>query len=930
MNPLRTLHDQGQAVWLDFIRRGMLADGGLARLIAEDGLSGVTSNPSIFQQAIASGSEYDAQIAEILAADPRASASGLYERLAVADIRAAADRLGAVWEATAGADGFVSLEVSPYLAHDTAATIEEARRLWRAVGRPNLMIKVPGTAEGVPAFETLIAEGINVNVTLMFSLATYEAVAQAYLRGLARAPAPEKLASVASFFVSRVDTYADAALEKVGGAEALALRGRTAIANAKLAYRRFEEIFHGEPFAALATRGARPQRVLWASTSTKNPAYRDVVYVEELIGRETVNTLPPATLDAFRDHGAVRPSLSEDLAGAEEHLARLAAAGVDLDDITDRLQRDGVEAFAASFDALLAAVEGKRRQVLARRAPRARLRLGMLRGAASRRLQAWQDERFTHRLWARDVTLFCAGSPAAGWPPEIADRLGWLALPESMRAAAAELIAFAAEVSAEGVRDAVVLGMGGSSLAPEVFGRVFGAPAGEPGGGGERPALTVLDTTHPDAVRAVLDRLDPAAALFVVSSKSGTTVETDSLFRAAWERAAGAVADPGRRFVAITDPGTPLARLAKERCFRRLIAAPPDVGGRYSALTPFGLLPAALAGADPGKLLERAFVMAQACAPGVSALDNPALALGAAIAAAAAAGRDKLTLLTSPALASFPGWIEQLVAESLGKDGRGVVPVAGEPLGAPDAYGDDRLFVALRLAGDEDRDLAEGLAALAAAGHPIVEIELADRYDLGGEMFRWELATAAAGAALGVQPFDQPDVELAKVLAREAMAGEAAATAAPEPVSATDEPAARAALERWLDGAAPGAHLAIQAYLAPTPENAAALAALRRELAARTRLAVTLGWGPRFLHSTGQLHKGGPDNARFLQLLDLPAADLPVPGTGHTFGRLIHAQAAGDAAALTRRNRPLLRLDLGSEPSSALRNLTESLATVPA
>ncbi len=925
MNPLRKLQEAGQAAWLDFIHRGLLTGGGLTRLIAEDRVAGVTSNPSIFQQAIAAGGDYDAQIAEVLAAEPRAGAGDLYERLAVADIRAAADQLRGVWDETGGADGYVSLEVSPYLAHDTAATVEEARRLWRAVDRPNLMIKVPGTAAGVPAFETLIGEGINVNVTLMFSLADYEAVAQAYLRGLARAAEPARLASVASFFVSRVDTAADAALERIGTAEALALRGRTAIANAKLAYRRFEEIFHGEPFAALAARGARPQRVLWASTSTKNPAYRDVVYVEELIGAETVNTLPPATVEAFRDHGGVRPSLTEAVGEAEAHLGRLAAAGVDLDAITDKLQRDGVEAFAASFDTLLAAVEGKRRRMLARRARRPELRLGELRGDASRRLQRWQDERFSARLFSRDVSLFAPAAAAAGeWPPEVADRLGWLVLPESMAMAAEALAGFAAEVSAEGTRDVVVLGMGGSSLAPEVFGAVLGG--GDPGAGGW-PRLSVLDTTHPAAVRAALDRLDPAATLFVVSSKSGTTVETDALFRAAWERAAGAVAEPGRRFVAVTDPGTPLARLAAERGFRRLITAPPDVGGRYSALTPFGLLPAALAGADVGKLLDRAFVMAQASGPGVPEMESPALALGAAIAAAALAGRDKLTLLTSPALSSFPGWIEQLVAESLGKDGRGVVPVVGEPLGAPAAYGGDRLFVAIRLEGDADAGLTAGLAALAAAGHPVVEIVLGDRYDLGAEMLRWELATAAAAAALGVQPFDQPDVEESKRLARQMMAGGEGAPAAPELLAWTGDGTARAALERWLEGACEGA-LAINAYLAPDPETAAALAELRRAAAARSGLAVLLGWAPRLLHSAGQLYKGGPPGLRVLQLVDRPAEDLAVPGAGHTFGALIRAQAAGDAAALVRRGRPLLRIDLGARPAEALGDLAAALTAV--
>jgi transaldolase/glucose-6-phosphate isomerase len=928
MNPLRKLQEAGQAAWLDFIHRGLLTEGGLTRLIEEDGVAGVTSNPSIFQQAIAAGSDYDAQIAEVLAAEPRAGAGDLYERLAVADIRTAADQLRGVWDSTGGADGYVSLEVSPYLAHDAAATVEEARRLWRAVDRPNLMIKVPGTAAGVPAFETLIGEGINVNVTLMFSLATYEAVAQAYLRGLGRAADPSQVASVASFFVSRVDSAADAALERIGTAEALALRGRTAIANAKLAYRRFEEIFRGAAFAPLAARGARPQRVLWASTSTKNPAYRDVIYVEELIGAETVNTLPPATLEAFRDHGEVRPSLTESAGEAAAHLERLAAAGVDLDAITDKLQRDGVEAFAASFDTLLAAVEGKRGRMLARRVRRPELRLGELRGVASRRLQQWQDERFTARLWARDVSLFAPAAAAAGeWPPEVADRLGWLALPESMTAAAGALAALAAEVAAEGTRDVVVLGMGGSSLAPEVFGSVLGGAVDE---GRRRPRLSVLDTTHPTAVRAAFDRLDPAATLYVVSSKSGTTVETDALFRAAWERAAGAVAEPGHRFVAVTDPGTPLARLAGERGFRCLFTAPPDVGGRYSALTPFGLVPAALAGADVGELLDRAFVMAQASGPGVPEMESPALALGAAIAAAAAAGRDKLTLLTSPALASFPDWIEQLVAESLGKDGRGVVPVVGEPLGAPASYGDDRLFVAVRLEGDA----AAGLADLAAAGHPVVEIVLGDRYDLGAEMLRWELATAAAAEALGVQPFDQPDVELAKKLARAAMAEEAGAagtgSSAPAPIDAADEQATRAALDEWLAGAAPGGYLAIQAFLAPTAETAEALDALRRELGTRTRAAVTAGWGPRFLHSTGQLHKGGPEGGRFLQLVDRPSDDLPVPGADFTFGRLIRAQAAGDAAALARRGLPVLRLDLGADPASALRRLTQALAAVAA
>jgi len=361
MNPVKALwEDHGQAVWLDFIQRSLVADGGLARLVADDGLRGVTSNPSIFQNAIAGSDEYTAQIRQLLADDPAIPTPRLYELLAIDDIRAAADVLRPVYDDAGGADGFVSLEVSPHLAHDTSGTVDEARRLWSEVDRPNLMIKVPATTAGVPAVEALLAEGINVNVTLMFSLAHYEAVAAAYLRGVARCERPDRVSSVASFFVSRVDTLVDRALEEIGSAEALDLRGRAAIANACIAYRRFEELFRGDAFAPLAARGARVQRPLWASTSTKNPAYRDVLYVEELIGPDTVNTLPTATLEAFRDHGRPRPGLAEGMTTADDVVAALARIGIDLDGITELLQEQGVASFAASFDGLLGTLENRR------------------------------------------------------------------------------------------------------------------------------------------------------------------------------------------------------------------------------------------------------------------------------------------------------------------------------------------------------------------------------------------------------------------------------------------------------------------------------------------------------------------------------------------------------------------------------------------
>ncbi|SDA20370.1 transaldolase [Nitrosospira sp. Nsp18] len=370
MKPLEQLLQCGQSIWLDSISRDLINSGELQRLVSEDKLRGLTSNPTIFEQAITRGNSYDDALSKLLQANDKQTDKALFEAVAIEDIRMAADVLRPVYDETNGGDGYVSLEVSPQLAHDTAGSIVEARRLWQAVQRPNLMIKIPATPEGIPAIEQLTSEGINVNVTLMFSLKHYEVVARAYIAGLGRGtaslggtkPLP---VSVASFFVSRVDTAVDALLEKIGTPDALNLRGKIAIANAKLAYQRFREVFYGEPFSALRDKGARVQRPLWGSTGTKNPAYSDVLYLEKLIGPDTINTVPPKTLQAFCDHGRVHPTLQEDMAQAKASIAQLAHLGVDLDAITEKLQNDGVASFAASYDKLLGAIKEKRQDILA-------------------------------------------------------------------------------------------------------------------------------------------------------------------------------------------------------------------------------------------------------------------------------------------------------------------------------------------------------------------------------------------------------------------------------------------------------------------------------------------------------------------------------------------------------------------------------------
>lgn len=365
MNPLLDLQKHGQSIWLDYIRRNLLHDGSFQRLIDKDGLRGVTSNPTIFEKAIIGSGDYDGALRALLAQSPTVEASTLYDRLAVEDVQIAAELLRPAYDMSGGADGFVSIEPPPQLTKDTTSTIVEARRLWQAVNRPNLMIKVVATREGIEAVEALIADGVNINITLMFSLDHYEAVANAYIKGLQQCREPGRVASVASFFVSRVDTQVDRALDAIGTADALALRGKIAIANAKMVYRRFEEIFHGAPFAALKQRGARVQRPLWASTGVKNPNYSDVLYVEELIGPETVNTIPPATLDAFRSHGRVRgATVVTGVDEANAALSRLAGLGIDLHAVAEKLQADGVAAFASGYQSVLAGLDRKRKSVL--------------------------------------------------------------------------------------------------------------------------------------------------------------------------------------------------------------------------------------------------------------------------------------------------------------------------------------------------------------------------------------------------------------------------------------------------------------------------------------------------------------------------------------------------------------------------------------
>lgn len=922
-NPLVQMAALGQSPWHDNIRRSLLTSGALRKMVQAGDITGLTSNPTIFEQAIAGSNDYDEQIAVLARAGK--SALEIYDALSIDDIRAAADVFATVFRRTGGADGYVSIEVAPNLARDTAATLSEARRLWKAVGRPNLMIKIPATKEGLPAITQALAEGINVNVTLIFSIQRYREVMEAYLSGLEQRAKVRKaiggIASVASFFVSRVDTLVDKRLDEKSGSlgkvEARrleALKGQAAIANAKLAYVAFRETFAGERWEKLAAKGARVQRPLWASTSTKNPSYPDVYYVEALIAPDTVDTMPPATVVAYKDHGQPAVRLSTSAPEAGQLVEKLEEIGVHMEDVTAQLEREGVASFAKSFETLLGVVEVRRQSVLL--ADRQVVELGRSAATAARATAAMARAEFGQRLWRKDSTLWKPNDPAH--QAEIKARLGWLDLADQMAAEVAHLTTFAGEIRRAGFTHALLLGMGGSSLAPEVLRATFGVAKGY-------LDLAVLDSTDPAAVLAAEARSDPARTLYIVASKSGGTAEINAFNAHFWTKLKELKGRrAGENFIAITDPGTALEALAKERGFRRVFVNPPDIGGRYSALSLFGLVPAALLGIDVGKLLARARRMAAACGPTVPPVQNPGLHLGAILGALTKSKRDKVTIVTAPRVRTFGYWIEQLIAESTGKDGTGILPVEGEALAKPRAYGLDRLFVYLKLGKDLATERA--LKVLARAGQPVVTIHLDDVYDLGGEFLRWEVATSAASWVLSVDPFDQPNVQEAKDRTKALLTTLASGGALPkaEAVRVGDADFA-AEVQRHLKGVRRNDYVAIMAYLQTTPKREKLLRDLQSVLRDKTGAATTLGYGPRFLHSTGQLHKGGANNGVFIQFVSDDAVDAPVPGEAYSFAELKNAQALGDLEALTARKRRVLRINLGLNIERNLRAVLDVL-----
>lgn len=937
MNPLQKLEEAGQSPWLDFIQRSFTAQGKLKAMVENDGLRGVTSNPAIFQKAMGEGTDYDEGFAA-LANTSDHNAQDIYEALAIEDIQHAADVLRPVFDKTGGADGYVSLEVSPYLALYTDETIAEARRLWAAVDRPNLMVKVPGTDQGVPAIQTLIGDGININVTLLFSLKAYQAVAEAYMAGLearmAKGEPIDRIGSVASFFVSRIDAKIDKAIDerlKAGDTDPglKAVRGKVAIANAKVAYEWYQQTIEGARWQKLAAAGANPQRLLWASTGTKDKAYSDVLYVEELIGPDTVDTIPPATMDAFRDHGKVRPSLTEDLPGAKHVLAEAERLGLDLAGVTLTLVQEGVELFAEAADKLLGSVAAKRSAMLgAKLATVSHALPDALGHDVKAALDAWRADGKVRKIWARDASVWTGGDEAK-W-------LGWLDVVSDQLADLPKLRAFQGKVKAGGYGHVLLLGMGGSSLGPEVLAEVFGRQAGF-------PELLVLDSTDPAQIASFEHRVDMAKTLVIVSSKSGGTLEPNILKAYFWDRMKAAVGDKaGAHFVAVTDPGSHMQSVAEGDGFGDIFYGNKQIGGRYSVLSNFGMVPAAAMGLDIESFLKSTALMVRSCAAGSPPGENPGVQLGAVLGVAAKAGRDKVTIIASPHLADVGAWLEQLLAESTGKQGHGIVPVDGEVLGAAGVYGEDRVFAYLRDGKHPDAGQDAALKALEAAGQPVVTVELAEHLQVGQMFYVWEFAVAVAGSVIGIDPFDQPDVEASKIETKKLTDeySKSGHLPAESPFATFDgvklfaDPANAGALKaNDLDGVLrqhlgrvkAGDYVAILAYVDRNADNRAALQSMRMKLRDSRHVATVAEFGPRFLHSTGQAYKGGPNSGVFIQVTADDAKDLQVPGEKYTFSVVKAAQARGDFDVLAERGRRALRVHLGPDVKAGLEKLAHAL-----
>ena len=747
-DPLAELRKLGQSLWLDSLRRAMFSSGELQRYLDVDGIAGVTTNPWLFEKVVSGSHDYDEDLRRL--ASQHASAEDIYRLVMIQDAQQACDLFRPRYDRTQGREGWVSIDTPPRPVHDTAALLAESRRLWSAVNRPNVMIRMPATFEALPAIRELIREGTNVNVTRCFAVSRYREVADAYLAGLEARLADGRpltgIASVVGFLVNRIDVLVDSLLEKIilrretGAETAKSIRGKVGIATAKVAYRAYQEICRGVRFRRLAALGAVPQRLVWAGTSSRTPGYSDVLYVDSLAGPDTITSVSPEVLLAYRDHGQPAARLSENLDQSDQVLRSLLQLGIDLDEVMQQLRDEGIDRFFEPFDRLVIAAGEGRVRAADKALGRQTLSLGDDESAVRRRIGALEKLRFATQLWRKQPGLW---GDTVRDPEAIRGNLGWLRVAERMEAHVPRLVDFAAEVASDGFQRGIWIGSKAVSLIPSIF-KDFPPP------GGDGMPLTVLDPGNPASILAIEQEIPLPRTLFVVASKSGTEASLLATLERLYSllrKEAGAKA--GGQLVTVSDVGTPLAEWSLENGFRRVYRNFSDVGERYSAMSTFGIVAAALMGLDLGELLARALRMQHACASCVPLAENPGMTLGIALGELALQGRNRVILLLPPPLQAFGKWLEDLLA--LGD--AAILPVLGEVPVRPAEHGENSLFVCLHLKGQAEPALTDSLSDLRRAGRPVITIEIDDPLDLGQECFRWQMAAATAAALLGVNPF---------------------------------------------------------------------------------------------------------------------------------------------------------------------------------
>lgn len=933
-------------LWLHDFSRALLEAQPLTALPA----SSFATHLGRLERAIGEGDSYDSALEQCALADPHLC----FESLLIEDVRRAADallpRFAPEW-----ASGVVSVDLSPLRAESPAERLEAARQLFRAIDRPNVLIKMPAQADLLTVPEQLLYEGVNIHFTHVYHIDGYERAAECYMRALERR-ALENLAlngvfSVISFHVGAIDATVDRQLQNnIRAAQARSelarvsanaeLLGKIGVANANNVYRRSRDLFNSERFARLRARGALPQRLLWTEIAPISPLQAPMHYVDCLNHAEALLLLEPTLLEHLANHDQDAMQRTLALREAPDILARLAAVGIELDLIARQLLGDAEEMYSEAFAKLIARVDGKRKLLSSGFMRRQTLVLGQYQKPVETELARLRAQKSITRTWACDASLWTDSPQVAA---QIENRLGWLRLPTDGRIDREVLRAARDESRRAGWRHLVMLGMGGANITAETLYAIFGQQEGF-------PALITLDSTDPTAIRDVEAQIDLARTCFIVASKSGSTLETLAMLYYFYDKVQN-----GDQFIAITDPETRLAEEAQRLGFRAIYYNPTDMAGRYAALSYFGMLPIAMLGLDFERLLDRAAEMALACGANVMGNNHPGLWLGTVLGVLARRGLDKLTLLSSPEIAAFGAWVEQLIAESSGKEDKGIIPISGGTVGLPHDYDDDRLFVYLRLE-TSAQNPDQAVKMLQEAGHPLVRLDLRDVYDIGAEFFRWQFAAATVGMVLGINPFDEPAVEESKQNTQRLLDAYVEHSALPQSPPAyseddvslfADETTAallhalrqQQALESsplsgmlaaFLRLARSGDYIGLLAYLPPRPEYIAQLETLRRQLRHVLRRAVTLGFGPRYLHSTGQLHKAGCDKGVFLQLtVDDPEA-LPIPNLPYSFSVLKQAQAEGDYEALQSRGRRIVRLHLGADPMRGLAKLEAAIQAIAA